>query len=381
MTPQNFNLLNPIYTQINNFFTYRILDKSYYRLNSFPSQITWTKEKQSGADVDLWTNLTIASTYDMDGSKGAITSINTWKDQILCFQETGISAILFNSRVQVPTSDGIPIEISNSYKVDGYRYISEGIGCINKWTITNTPSGIYFITPNNHLYHIGEGLQDITTSHNMISWFRDIGNNEVINTLYDNINHDLYLFTNKESLCYSEILGQFTSFMSYDNLSLMESYDNYVYTMRNGSFYWMFKGYYNRFFGEEKGWDFSFISNGVDTSTMDFTKIFSNIDYRMEAFNPFGYVSNRSLEYIQVNNDYQDTGEVLLSRLKTSSPKSYHHKDANLQKKFQIWRIQVPRNKNSMDRITDTWCKIKLGNKGKDLLKMVLHDLNVQYYI
>ena len=395
MTPQNFNLLNPVYTQVNNFFTYRILDEAYYNISSFPNQITWTKEKQAGADVDLWTNITLASTYDMDGSKGAVVSLNTWKDQIYCFQDRGISNILFNSRVQIPTSDGVPIEISNSYKVDGYRYISDGVGCINKWTISSTPSGLYFIDSiSNHLYYIGEGIQDISTVHNMTSWFNNIEENEVVSTLYDDVNHDLYLMfpakydnngnlkTTGGALCYSEILGQFTSFMDYDRVALLESNGNYVYTMRDSKLYYMFLGDYCDFFGTYKGWDFTFISNGVDSSTMDFDKIFSTLDYRMDVFYGNNYMPNRTLDYIQVSDEYQDTGQVSLARLKTvSNVKSYHRKGTNLQKKFRIWRIQIPRNKNSLDRIRNPWCKIKLGKNNETNLKAVLHDLNVQYFI
>lgn len=384
MSPQNFNLYNPVYSQLNNFFSYRILDEDYYNINSFPNQITWSKEKQAGADVDLWTNITLSSTRDLDGSKGYIESLNTWKDTLYCFQNTGISTILFNSRVQIPTSDGVPIEISNGYKVDGYRYLTDGIGCINKWTISNTPSGIYFIdSVNNHLYNIGESIQDITTTHNMTSWFgSNIDTTEIISTLYDGVNHDLYLLTGKESLCYSEILGQFTSFMDYSNITLLESYNNYVYTMKDSNLYWMFKGNYNDFFGEPKGWDFTFVSNGVDNSTMDFDKTFSTLDYRMDMFDGQDYSPNDSFDYIQLTNEYQDTGEVPLKRLKyTNKPLSYHHKDTNLQKKFRIWRIQVPRHKNSLDRIRNPWCKIKLGCYSDKQLKSVLHDLNVQYFI
>lgn len=393
MTPENFNLINPVYTQLNNYFTYKILKEDYYNINTFENQITWTKEKQAGADVDLWTNITLASTYDMDGAKGAVTSLNIWKDQILCFQEKGVSTILFNSRVQVPTSDGVPIELRNSYKVDGYRYVSEGIGCSNKWTISLTPSGVYFMDSiSRHLYHIGEGIRDITVTHNMTSWFTK-ESNKIVSTLYDDINHDLYLivpeFINNEgeiipgkALCYSEILGHFISFMDYDQIVLLESCDNYVYTMRDSKLYFMFKGAYNNFFGIQKEWNFSFISNGVDNHTMDFDKIFSNIDYRMDMFEDSTYKPDNTLDYIQVINEYQDTGEKTLSRLKViDNPKSYHHKGTDLQKKFRTWRIQIPRNKNSLDRIRNPWCKITLGNRGENNYKAVLHDLNVQYYI
>ena len=385
MSPINFNLFNPVYNQTDNFFTYRILDESYYKINKFPNQITWTKEKKAGADIDLWTNITLASTYDMDGSKGEVRAIRTWQDNIYCFQDLGISNILFNSRVQIPTSDGVPIEISNSYKVDGYRYISDGIGCTNKWTISNAPSGLYFAdTKTNHLHHIGsQGIQDVTTIHNMTSWFNNVDSNRITKTLHDDVNHDLYALTSNESICYSEVLGNFTSFMSYQGISLIESYENSVYTMKDGKLYSMFTGEYNKFFGENyEPWDFTFISNGIDNNLMDFDKVYSTIDYRMDMMSDTSYQHDNSLDFIRVYNEYQDTEDVNLNRSNTSL--SFWNKEANLQKKFRIWRIQIPRDKksgNGLDRIRNTWCKIKLGSKGKNNYKAVLHDLNVQYYL
>lgn len=385
MSTINFNLFNPVYNQTDNFFSYRILDDSYYKINKFPNQITWTKEKKAGADVDLWTNITLASTYDMDGSKGEIRAIRTWQDNIYCFQDLGISIILFNSRVQIPTSDGVPIEISNSYKVDGYRYISDGIGCKDKWTISNTPSGLYFAdTKTNHLHHIGsQGIQDVTTIHNMTSWFNNVDSNRITKTLHDDVNHDLYALTSNESICYSEVLGNFTSFMSYQGISLIESYESSVYTMKDGKLYSMFTGEYNKFFDENyEPWDFTFISNGIDNNLMDFDKVYSTIDYRMDMMSDTGYQHDNSLDFIRVYNEYQDTEDVNLNRSNTSL--SFWNKEANLQKKFRIWRIQIPRDKksgNGLDRIRNTWCKIKLGSKGENNYKAVLHDLNVQYYL
>ena len=385
MNAVNFNLFNPVYNQTDNFFTYRILDESYYNINKFPNQITWTKEKKAGADVDLWTNITLASTYDMDGSKGEVRAIRTWQDKIYCFQDLSISNILFNSRVQIPTSDGVPIEISNSYKVDGYRYISDGIGCTNKWTISNAPSGLYFAdTKTNHLHHIGsQGIQDVTTIHNMTSWFNNVGSNRITKILHDDVNHDLDALTSNESICYSEVLGNFTSFMSYQGISLIESYENSVYTMKDGKLYSMFTGEYNKFFSENyEPWDFTFISNGIDNNLMDFDKVYSTIDYRMDMMSDTGYQHDNSLDFIRVYNEYQDTEDVNLNRSNTSI--SFWNKEANLQKKFRIWRIQIPRDKksgNGLDRIRNTWCKIKLGSKGENNYKAVLHDLNVQYYL
>lgn len=399
MSTINFNLFNPVYNQTDNFFSYRILDDSYYKINKFPNQITWTKEKKASADVDLWTNITLASTYDMDGSKGEVRAIRTWQDSIYCFQDLGISNILFNSRVQIPTSDGVPIEISNSYKVDGYRYISDGIGCTNKWTISNAPSGLYFAdTKTNHLHHIGsQGIQDVTTIHNMTSWFNNVNSNRITKTLHDDVNHDLYALTPNESICYSEVLGNFTSFMSYQGISLIESYENSVYTMKDGKLYSMFTGEYNKFFGVNyEPWDFTFISNGIDNNLMDFDKVYSTIDYRMDMSDSTDYKHDNSLDTIRVYNEYQDTGNTDLIKLKVIDDNKFlYHKDITLRKKFRIWRIQIPRAIKSKenpethqieyyrsnDRIRNTWCKIKLGSKGSNNYKAILHDLNVQYYL
>lgn len=42
ISPQNFNLLNKVYTQRNNFFNYRIFDQDYYKVIKFPNQVLWS---------------------------------------------------------------------------------------------------------------------------------------------------------------------------------------------------------------------------------------------------------------------------------------------------------------------------------------------------
>ena len=83
MTPQNFNLINPVYSQMNNFFSYKIMDEDSYKSTSFPNTVTWTKTKQNGADVDLWTNITLANTLEMDGDKGKINKLIRLNNQLL----------------------------------------------------------------------------------------------------------------------------------------------------------------------------------------------------------------------------------------------------------------------------------------------------------
>ena len=45
MSPSNFNLINDIYSQRDNFLTYRILDDDVQNRKKFPNQITWSLTK------------------------------------------------------------------------------------------------------------------------------------------------------------------------------------------------------------------------------------------------------------------------------------------------------------------------------------------------
>jgi hypothetical protein len=39
---------------------------------------------------------------------------------------------MYNSRIQVPTGDGMPVELTQGYKVPEIRYISKHVGSANK---------------------------------------------------------------------------------------------------------------------------------------------------------------------------------------------------------------------------------------------------------
>ena len=174
ISPINFNLLNPVYSQLNTFFNYRMLDKDYYKIVDYPSQLVYSMTKSPAAIQDTWTNLHMASTLDLDGANGKLVAINPFNDLLIGFQETSVQQILFNSRVQVQASDGVPIEIANNQKVEGTRTYSNSIGCQDKFSIVTTPSGIYFIDNlNNALYKFNGNLENMSLQLGTLYWPRE----------------------------------------------------------------------------------------------------------------------------------------------------------------------------------------------------------------
>ena len=377
MTPTNFNMMNPVYNQANNFFNYRAINHSKFNLNYFPNTITWTKEKQLGSIIDTWTNITMASTLDLDGDKGEVVSLNTFKNEIFAFQRMGLSNILFNSRVQIPTSDGMPIEITNGLKVSGKRYISNTIGCANKWSIAESPSGLYFIdNETNSLYLFnGEivslsdklGFRQWISAHNVHVNWEPVGYNNY-RSFYDKNNNDVYFTYKDHCLCYSELINQFTSFMSYEGVPAMFNVSSDFYAFKNGKMWEQFAGDYNMFFGEYKPFSITFVANAEEPND----KIFNTVEFRADSWDGDNLISNKTFDTLDVWNEYQHGTTALTNMLGHPSP---------LKKKFRIWRANIPRAiANNRDRIRNTWAYIKLGMNTPNTYRTEFHDAIIHYF-
>lgn len=373
--PTNFNLFNKVYSQRNNFFQYQYIDSDKLSLSKFPNQITWSKTKIFGEDIDTWTNITLASTLDLDGDKGELRSLNRFNNEIIAFQDKGISRIGYNERVQINASDGVPIEIANSNKVTGKVYISDKYGCRNKWSIAETPSGLYFIDDiNKGIFNLSsEGLVDLTYSKNMYSWIEhnasledwDLKDFKSTRTLYDIINKDIYFTTNKEALAFNEKLGGFSSFYDYSNVAWMFNLEGNTYQIR-GNTIWKLHGGddYNNFFDEDGNYSVSFIANPEFQSD----KIFDTLEFRTngtEEFDMLWQTDKYPFDSLVTENEYQKA----ISYTK------------NIRKKFRIWRWEIGRDTKSkryFDRIRNPWSKLTMTGSNRNELR--LYDMVVTYY-
>lgn len=373
MSPVNFNLLNPVYSQKDNFFTYKIMDDDYYKQHSFPNQLTWSIPKESGADVDAWTNLTLASILEMDGDKGKITKLTRLNDQLICFQDSGISQILYNENAQISTAAGVPIELANSGKVQGKRYLSDTVGCSNKWSVVNTPGGIYFMDSNEKsIYMLGDGLKNLSQHLGFSSWckqhipspeivwnpenFGDNNGTGAFVSYYDNQNQEV-LFINKEiALAFSEKLSAFTSFYSYGNAQFFNTLKDkrlWLKTDSAGTLMWEHQaGDYCRFFGYNQPYWMTLVGNPEPQAD----KTFTNIEFRAtvagegEINEQTKFIHTLPFDGLEVWNEHQH-GYADLS-MKNGHGAGLHHlsdMSASLNRKFRIWRCDIPRNNCLLD--------------------------------
>lgn len=384
MTPTNFNLMNDVYSQQNNFFNYRGIDSNTLNLDNFYNSLTWTTTKTAGELIDTWTNITLASTLDLDGDKGNINSLQRYNNEIIAFQDKGISNILFNSRTQLAVNEGLPVEIANSGKVDGKVYLSDNIGCSNKWSICETPNGIYFIDNitkgiylfNGKLFNLSDKLgfhSWINAKSNSINIWNPIDFKGFV-TYYDKINGDIFFISKEECLAYSETLGQFTSFYSYESMPYfinLEDRGISFNTSKKSTSYkaWLHnEGDYNMFFDSYQPFYTTMIANPDMTSD----KIFNNLEFRADSWDKNSELLNTTFDKLYTWNEYQ-SGESKLNNVLG--------RPSDLKKKFRVWRANIPRSKsNGRDRMRNPWLYIKLAMEEENTNKTLLHDMVVNYF-
>ena len=400
ITSEIFNLLNPIYSQRDDWFlqSYVGPDK-ISALNEFPNQITWSLPKSYGERIDTWTNISLASTLDLDGDKGELTALRRWNDKILFFQQRGLGLVNYNERTVLNTENGLPVQIANSGKVEGKSYLSDLIGCQNPKTIAITQSGLYFADNETRAICAinNEGLQQVTAETGMTSYIRKA---IVERAFADKFHDEVYFTTNeggspavRKSLCYNEQLKQFTSFYNYEDADVMANLGNdYVAVSSNGKLWKLFRGTdYNNIFGTYRDYSLTYRVAPRDEQEVPSDNIFDYIEYSGDYYSgdtpvqdwsgsaPIAIRPSRKFLFstITASNEYQTATANL--------------DNVNTKKKFRVWRTLFPRAPKQGwsltqsaihgDRIRNPWVTLTLSksNTTGDTkgYEMRLYNLNV----
>ena len=388
----NFGYINKSYTQKDNIYTYHTLDKLASKLDNFPNQLTWTKTKIPAENVDTWTNITLASIANADGTLGEITKIINLQDDLLLFQDHGISKVGYNERTAITTDNGVPLELANSGKFTGLAYLTKEIGCQNKWSISTSKNGVFFIDDSRQELLTLDNMQSVSTLQgfdafminqlpkDFTKWNPQSFNNFV--TYYDKLSNDIYFINNNYCLAWNEQSGSFTSFYDYNAIPYMINIGQHSFMFKDGKVYAAREAdSYSTFFGDNKDYWMTLVCDGQTSEGSAFPadKVFNNIEFRADIFNmdePRGTYNNMPFNTDAAWNGYQ------------------LYKEFNIEavRKFNTWRVQLPRATydingvltTTRDRIRNPFCYIKLKQdqlKAVQTDRVILHDLAVYFDI
>lgn len=385
--PTNFGLRNPVYDQDNNTFIYNVLDSKFDN-DVFNTQIVWSLTKVATSNIDTWTQVNLASTLTLDANYGNLIKLINHSNAIVAFQDKAISVVNFNSKVQLTTEQGVPVELANSGKVDGYDYITTNYGCTNKYSISTSKEGLYFIDSNKKVFATfsKDGIKELSTVGGMSIWFKDntaLGiwkpettdsNNPFVVTADTNTN-DIYVINNATCLVYNELLQAFTSFMYYRGFYLGANLgDKHYYLVKDTDSLKL-----HEMFGGDYVEDYSITYKVNPEPLID--KTFTNVEYIADMVSTNGTVNDSEIlpqtiekpfEELTTWNEYQRGTENLTKDRRPS----------NLKQKFRIWRADIPRDRtNKFDRMRNPWIYLKLGTSNNvNKLKMIFHNLIVKYF-
>ncbi len=425
MSPENFGLINDVYSQVNNFFVNKKVNDDESADTTYPNWITYSKTKESGADVDLWTNVTLGSTLELDGDKGKISSLQRFNDNIIAFQDSAISQVLYNENVQISSTAGVPIEIANSGKVQGKRYLSDTIGCANKWSIASSPAGIYFVDSNNKGIYLFNGQpNDLTTKLGFNTWAKNnINTNDIwspegfdgIVSYYDRLNQEVLFVNRDKALAYSEKIGTFTSFYNYGAASYFCNFDDMgiwikAATVSETNLWQHQGGDYCSFFGVD---NYPYWMTLIGNPEPQTDKTFTNLEFRANIddegnYNEDGvYVPYIPFDLLESWDEYQH-GIAKLS-IKNGHNAMVHHSfngTASLKRKYRMWRCDIPRDNfgnsslstfdftfdstfkdnsgreaHPLDRMRNPWLYLKLYKGSDTSQRAEIHDLLMTYFV
>ena len=386
VNPSNFNLINDVYSQGNNFFQYSIYDTDSDRVDQFKNRITWSLNKINGQDIDEWTRTNTSAFLDLDGDKGQITSLRRYNDQIFAFQEKGIAHVKYNENVAINASNGLPIELGNSQSVNGKDYVSETVGSQNKWSCISTPNGIFFVDNNTQgIYQLayGQGVQLKSLTKDVLQrWFEteNAGQLRFIKSAsYDrNMDEVQFMFDNgnkEESIAYQCRYGIFSSFYDYNGwIDNVGKYSfnisgNKLHILRNGSSY-------SNFYGVAKDSWMTFIANPQVDGMTPFDCIYDNVWYTADVL---GTTNSENMNNGELIDSRYETGNdwgTTFNTITVGNDYQYAKSTSGFRKKFRMWRVPIPRQDRA--RMRNSWLKIKLGASTQS--KMVIKNIYVDAF-
>ena len=391
INPEKFNLFNPVYDQLNNFFQYHYLKESE-ALNNFQNQVCWSDVKNAGEELDTWAQINVGNNQDFQGEYGQLRAGMNFANNLYFLQDNAIYKMNYNTRVAISPTDGVPIQISNNYTVEPPLLLKQFCGTDDQNKTVVSPNMAYFFDPNrNRIF--GLSPDDQVTDISTVKGVNSLISSGINRLFYDSQSKDI-LFnlndTDKGMLAFNEDIQEFTSLYDYTGISSLFSAGTRTLVTRDAqviedsqiievSHIWgLREGDYNNFFYEYKPFYVDLLLNQDPLNS----KMFTNLDYTMVGDNDATMSSATdaqerlkpldNFDTLEVHNSYQENSVNLTALRYTPS---------NLKRKFRTWAIDIPRDRGTRDRMCDMWLRVKLIKEAENTNKYRINNVNSTYYI
>lgn len=373
---------NKVYSQESNLIRNRDLEYNFNEIQNFDTRITTTKKKIPNESIDSWTDILINEELDLNGKYGPINALASFKDNIFAFQDKAVAGIQINPRVQIPTEDGVGLELGTGGILADFKYLSTTSGTLNKWSVLEGKRGLYYYDTLNKCVcrypdMIESNLSDTKGFH---TWFNN--NYNYKDLVIDNPvtgkgaligkdpnNADIYITLLQGDKSFTRVYNEYVDAFIDKKVENPNRYialnDKLLSTIYAKTLFEHGIGEYNRFYNKKANSHITLLLN----PDANISKVFNNIQYNSEVYLNDLDQSSQSLTHIRGWNEYQDTGKIPLVVSKNS----------NLARTFRTWKADIPRD--GRNRLRNPWIFLRLYFDNTKNYKLILHDIIVKYSI
>lgn len=358
--PTDLYLYNTVYSQESN-LDYRYCKPSDYTVvTSFDCRVKSSVKKVNGEISDNWTKFGINEYLDVDSGFGAINAIKNVNDTMFYWQDKAFGRLSINERSLITDNNASQLVLGTGGVLDRYDYISDRVGCKDKFSIVRGKAGVYWYDRiNNGLQVYGEqvdllsrskGIQsyldtEYSANHRVIAVY-DIENEEIIHTFFDST------ATKYFSLSYNEMMGFYISrytyipniYITYNDKVLSTTSSVYCDADFDLDRVFIHNSLINNrcyFYGltndEHDKYHDSTIKVLFNPEYSN-TKVFDNLYFLTNLYNNSNdEVYDVTFDQVRCYNDFQNSDYVSLSMYN------------NLVRRERTWNMAVPRNVVALD--------------------------------
>lgn len=383
--------LNGVYSSENKTQIFIPKPLNFTEVSSYDNRVLYSDAKINNATQDSWTNFKTENYKDLDGNKGAISSLVLFKDNLYFLQETGFGGLSISPTSAVIDQSGTSIVLGTGDVIQDFEYISNTVGNTNNKSVVSTEKGIYWVDSNlKKIYAFrANGLESLSDVHGMKSWaYNKIENLDTnLSSGYDSLNDEvLFSIGENKTLVFNELLNKFTSFYNYStkyhistkNALFSIHYDsNSSAISSNDIMYEHNKGGYGEWYKNANQIVVEFI---VNKNPMN-AKVFDSIEW---------FVQNNNGTDLSLDNNFNSVSfEISSPSYKTTveltqvdeEGKRVIVEDSDFDVRENISRMPVPRMQDE-SRFRDSYMKVRListGNRTAD--KIMLHYVKTLFRI
>lgn len=380
-TFEDYYKLNPVYNKQKSNGTGIPKPFNFTEVELHDNRVLASDVKINGELTDSWTKYRPNNFMDVNGDYGPITGIYEDRDQLFVFQPEAVCMLSINPRVQVQGSDGVAIQLGTGELLQDYNYLTTSSGSINQFGIIKSPVGLFYPDILNYKLSLLAGgekpISDIEGLHSYLKNNTDIENLRVDNPLlrqgisgyYDKEFNEVY-FTflqddNEFTVSYSNMLQGWHNYRAFKSELYHNNRNRIVSTNTDLNKLYTHKiGKYGVYYDNDPETSYiTFIFN----PDADIDKIFDTLLYNSKVILNNQDIPLETLSNLQAYNDYQDSSDIELVV------------DSNVKRKFREWRIQLPREEDTRNRLRSQYLYVKLEFENNNDKEFVLQDIILSY--